>query len=222
MTEPGPAARRKLPRVVVIGALAGVVVLGGAGLAFAESGHGTPSRHAAFASTGGSTSTTTTPGSSGKAGGPAVGPGPLRRFGIGGFRMGGFGLGGGLGAVVHGQFTVRSGSTYKTVDVQSGQVSDVSTTSITVTSPDGFKQKYAVVSSTRVDAQSGGISSVKVKDQVEVVATPQGSTQTATSVTDSTLLRSSKAHFGFAPPLRPGGNGTAGFGAPAGGTPNPQ
>jgi hypothetical protein len=66
------------------------------------------------------------------------------------------------------------------------------------------------VPATRVDAQAAGVSSVKVKDQVEVLATPSGGKDTAASITDSTLLKQSGTHFGFAP-VGPKGS-TAGFG----------
>jgi hypothetical protein len=183
----------------MIGGVVGVLALGGAGLAYAESGHGAPGQSAAFASS--SSSSTTTPDESG----PRPVPGMRGPFRMG--RFGGFGLGLGLGpalagpgAVVHGEYTVRSGNSYKTVAVQVGQVTAVSSTSITVKSSDGYKHSYTVVASTRVDAQAGGISSVKTGDQVSVLATVQGSTFTAVSITDATRLKATHTYFGFGEP----------------------
>ena len=83
----------------------------------------------------------------------------------------------------------------KTVDVQDGQVTAVSATSITLKSSDGFTKTYVVTSSTTVDAQRDGIGSVKVGNQSSVYATVSGSTVTATNVADLTLLQ--QDHHGF-------------------------
>jgi hypothetical protein len=106
------------------------------------------------------------------------------RFGLGGFGM------------VHGQFVVaKSGGGYETVDVQDGQVTAVSTTSITLKSSDGFTKTYVVTSSTTVDAQRDGIGSVKVGNQASVEATVSGSAVTAANIADLTLLQ--QGHEGF-------------------------
>ena len=121
--------------------------------------------------------------------------------------------------MVHGQATIRtSAGKYQTVDVQSGQVTAVSGTSITVASTDGYTHTYVVSASTVVDAQRAGISSVANKDEVQVVATQSGSQQTATNIVDTTKLQSSRAGFGFG--ARPGGAPFGGPG-PAGGGPAP-
>ncbi len=129
------------------------------------------------------------------------GPGGFGRFG--GF--GGLGLGG-LGGIVHGQVTERTSSGgYQTVDVQSGTVTAVSSSSITVKSADGYSATYVVVSSTEVNAQAAGISTVKVGDTVELTATVSGSTATAASIIDVTSIRSSRGSFNFpsGPPAAP-------------------
>ena len=118
-------------------------------------------------------------------------PGPgYRRFG------GGFGFGGLFGAL-HGQLVVaKPGGGYQTVDVQTGQVTAVSTTSITLKSADGFTKSYVVTSSTLVDAQRDGIGSVKNGNQATMLATVSGSIATATSINDLTLLQQGHAGFG--------------------------
>jgi hypothetical protein len=99
--------------------------------------------------------------------------------------------------MVHGQFVIaKSGGGYQTVDVQDGQVTAVSTTSITLKSSDGFTKTYVVTSSTMVDAQRDGIGSVKVGNQASVFATVSGSTVTATNVADLTLLQQDHQGFG--------------------------
>lgn len=112
----------------------------------------------------------------------------------------GFAFAGGLGGgVLHGEFTVRSGSGYKTEAVQTGSVTAVSKSSLTVKSSDGYTHTYVVESSTVVDSQAGGISSVSKGDSISVTATVSGSTETAAQITDQTKLKSSGQHFGFDP-----------------------
>jgi len=110
------------------------------------------------------------------------------------------GLGGFLFGALHGQFVIRKpGGGYETVDVQNGQVTAVSTTSITLKSADGFTKSYRVTSSTLVDAQRDGIGSVKVGNQASVQATVSGSTATAISIEDLTLLQQGRPAFGLGP-----------------------
>jgi hypothetical protein len=176
------------------GGLAAGLALGGAGISFA-------------ASSGSSSSSTTTPSN-----GPAkVGHGP-RAFGLG---LPGFG-GLGLGQVVHGQATVRTrDGSYQTIAFQVGSVTAVSSTSITVKSADGVSLTYAVMATTIVNAQRDGISTIKSGDQVRVIATQSGSTSTATSITDMTKLKSSRAGFGFGPEPGASPNHAKGASTPA-------
>jgi hypothetical protein len=164
--------------------LAGVAVaalLGGAGAALAVSNSGTPAAA--------SNAVTATPV-------PAASPaGPGTRRGLHHFR-GRFGLS--PFGVLHGQFVVaKPGGGYQTVDVQDGQVTAVSTASITLKSSDGFTKTYAVASSTTVDAQRDGIGSVKVGNQASVLATVSGSTVTAENIADMTLLQQNQRGFGY-------------------------
>ena len=97
---------------------------------------------------------------------------------------------GGFGGALHGEYTTtKPGGGYQTIDVQHGQVTAVSTGSITVKSDDGFSKSYTVTASTLVDAQRDGIGSVKVGDDVSVQATVSGSTATATDITDRSQVR---------------------------------
>ena len=124
-----------------------------------------------------------------------------RKHGLDGFgRFGGlgrFGLGG-FGGAIHGQITVpKAGGGYQTLAVQSGAVSAVSSSSITVKSADGYSKTYVVASSTEVNAQAAGISTVKTGDTVVLTAVVSGSEATAASIFDLTSIRSSHEHFGF-------------------------
>jgi hypothetical protein len=191
----GPVGLRSFSRRPYV--LAGVAVaalLGGAGAALAASNSSPPPTASPSAAA-------ATPAPTPTPSGPR-GPG-FRRFG-----PGGFGFGGGLFGALHGQLVVRKpGGGYQTVDVQNGQVTAVSSTSITLKSADGFTKTYAVTSSTLVDAQRDGIGSVKVGNQADVLATVSGSAVTATSVSDLTLLGQGHAGFGF-------GRGTSGAPTP--------
>jgi hypothetical protein len=74
-------------------------------------------------------------------------------------------------------------------------VTAVSSTSITVRSQDRYVRSYVVTSSTTVDAQRGGISSVKAGHEVSVQATVSGGTSTAARVADLSLLQAGAKHF---------------------------
>ena len=161
--------------------LAGVAVaalLGGGGAALAAGNSGTP----AVAQN----AVTSTPV-------PAPSPGARGTHGVYrhlGGRFAPFGM-------LHGQFVVaKPGGGYQTVDVQDGQVTSVSATSITLKSSDGFTKTYVVTSSTTVDAQRDGIGSVKAGNQASVFATVSGSTVTAANVADLTLLQKNRPGFG--------------------------
>jgi hypothetical protein len=131
---------------------------------------------------------------------PSAGPGSKNGHGWRGFGggLGPVGLGLGPGGVVHGQVTVpKSGGGYQTLDVQTGTVTAVSPSSLTVKSADGFSASYAVTSNTIVDAKSAGIGSVKNGDKVFVTATVSGSTATAATIIDVTAVKAGRTAFGF-------------------------
>jgi hypothetical protein len=198
----GPMSLRAWSRrPYVLAGVAVVALLGGAGAALASTGSGSPAGSPSAVAASPAPSPT-------QQGRPGPGGPGFRRFGAGA----GFG---GLFGALHGQFVVaKPGGGYETVDVQSGQVTAVSTTSITLKSADGFSKGYAVASSTVVDAQRDGIGSVKVGNQVTLLASVSGSTATATSITDLTLLPRGHAGFGFGRPSSGGpGSGSGGPGS---------
>jgi hypothetical protein len=86
------------------------------------------------------------------------------------------------GRLLHGEFTVEGkGGTPTNVAEQRGTVNAVSSTSITLTSKDGFSHTYVVDSSTRVrvDGKKGAIGGVKPGQDAAVLAKVNGSTETA-------------------------------------------
>jgi hypothetical protein len=89
------------------------------------------------------------------------------------------------GRLLHGEFTVAGkGGTPTNVAEQRGTVNAVSTTSVTLTSKDGFNHTYVVDSSTRVrvDGKKGSITGVKTGQQATVLAKVSGNTETAAIV----------------------------------------
>lgn len=103
-------------------------------------------------------------------GGPAGGRMP-GQGGPNGFAPGGMGgMPGGLSTAVHAEYVELDGSDYTTKAEQLGTVSDVSSSSITLKSADGFTRSYALGS------------------DVQVTNTPQRRQQTGTSGTSGTAL----------------------------------
>ena len=195
-------------RAAVLAGVVGAGLLAGAGVAFAATGSPAhPSTPQAF--------TATTPSPSPSPSGPfAKMPPGMHHFpfrfghgGPGGFAFGGpFAFAGPFGAI-HGQFVLpKSGGGYQTVDFQNGKVTAVSSTSITLRSADGYTHSYVVTGSTIVDAQRGGISSIKTGNQATVEATVSGSTATAASIQDLTLLQQNGHNFWR---MLPGGSAKA-------------
>ncbi|HVV13323.1 hypothetical protein [Amycolatopsis sp.] len=122
--------------------------------------------------------------------------------GMGGFpgggRMGGMGQARGLASLasaLHGDFTVSENGSYVTERMQSGEVSAISATSITVKSKDDYTQTYTIDSSTEK------ASNVASGSSVLVIAKVSGSTATATAVTDSSQAQQQ----GGAPGAQQGG-----------------
>lgn len=146
-------------------AAAGVAVLAGAGVAYADTSGGSP------ASSSGATTSAALAAASSSGGATTTRPDKAHRPGTA--------L---LHRLEHGQFTMRGATGDVTVDVQRGMVSTVSATSITVTSHDGFRATYAIGAATRVrhDRAPVTIASVHTGDQVLVV----GSGGTAMGIRD--------------------------------------
>jgi hypothetical protein len=162
-----PHAPRRARRTLAVAGFASAVVLGAVGAtAFAADQRGaTDDVRLASVQTG-----------LGADGDPGRG-----HHGMGG--PGGPGMMGPRGAL-HGELVVpqRDGTGTQTVVVQSGTVTAVSATSLSVKSSDGYTATYVITSSTRVAARSGGITSLKKGDEVHVAATKSGSTSTALMV----------------------------------------
>jgi hypothetical protein len=171
---------------MIAAGVAAVALAGGTGLAYAASSSATTLR------TGSATASASCQ-SSAKPCPPSPGMFPSGRAG---FPLGiAFGLA--FGAV-HGHLVVaKPGGGYQTVDLQRGKVTAVSASSITLDSPDGFTASYTVASATVVHADRDGIGSVKVGDQVSLLATVSGSAKTAASITDITALMQSHSAFGW-------------------------
>jgi hypothetical protein len=87
---------------------------------------------------------------------------------------------------LHGEATVGGKKNTRVIDFQRGAVTQVSGTSITVKSTDGFSATYVVAGTTKVrkDKATAAIADVKVNDAVRVVAVKDGSTVTARSIRD--------------------------------------
>jgi hypothetical protein len=187
----GPQRRR--PHLFRVLAIAVVALASGAGVAYAATHTGrTIATDSSTSQPAASPSASTSAPSK-----PPWPAGQMPAFG----RFGGFGGGlgfGGFGGVLHGQFTVRKASGgYQTEDVQSGTVTAVSSSSITVKSADGYSATYAVASTTEVNAQAAGIGTVKVGDTVSVTATVSQGQATAASIIDLTSIKASRGSFGF-------------------------
>ena len=90
----------------------------------------------------------------------------------------------GLFGALHGEFVVqKDGGGYQTVVTQSGSVTAVSSTSITVKSADGYTRTYVVNADTKVN-RDGKIADVKTGATVRIRAAVSGSTATASSIDD--------------------------------------
>ena len=159
----------KRTKMMVGGGVAALAIAGaGAGVAFAQTPDPSPSP---------------TPSPSGS---PAP-HGP--RHGHKGFRDGGFGDGGLLGRIEHGEATVDTGTNNSTqvVDFQRGTVDSAGSGTLTVHSTDGFSATDPVDGSTksRKNRQASDISQVAVNDRVRVVAIKSGDTLTAQRIDDT-------------------------------------
>jgi hypothetical protein len=89
--------------------------------------------------------------------------------------------------VEHGQLTVRTKTGDQLLDVQRGQVTAVSPTSVTIRSQDGFTATYGVssTSTVRVQKKASTIANVHTGDQVAVAAVHSGNTDTIRRIADA-------------------------------------
>jgi hypothetical protein len=117
------------------------------------------------------------------------------------------GAAGGTMAALHGTYVVSDGNGgYLTELTQTGTVSAVSSSSITVKSTDGFTKTYVVSGSTSVDNGSDAIGDVATGHTVRVVATSANDQATATQIQDTNIASTTQQ------------GGPGGQGGPAGGT----
>lgn len=88
--------------------------------------------------------------------------------------------------IEHGEFTARVNNQDQVFDVQQGQATEVSATSLSVKSLDGFTATYVVDGNTKVRKNRGNaaIGDVQTGDQVHVVAGKSGTTVTAQRIFD--------------------------------------
>lgn len=101
--------------------------------------------------------------------------------------FGGKGLG--IGGALHGEFVVeKSDGVYETHATQLGEVTAVSSTSITVKSEDDYSKTYSVAADTLLNAKRDGIASIVVGDTVHIGATVEGDKATAEHIVDVTAL----------------------------------
>ena len=189
---PGPAGGRRVRRTPVV---VGVVVISffvvGLGVAFAQTD---PS----------ATTTTVAPSPAQVVPGPAPVPAERKHLGRGHGPFGGklFGLGhfGGLGRFggLHGEFTIKKpdGNGFQTWATQTGEVTAVSPSSITVKSEDNFSRTYSVDENTVVGSGRDGIGTVKTGDTVHVAGLVENGNARAATVVDSTSLRKIGEHWG--------------------------
>jgi hypothetical protein len=117
-------------------------------------------------------------------------PGHLPRFGerLRGFAPLGPGFGPGLGVgghVLHSEATVEApDGTTKDVVSQTGDITAIADSTITVKSSDGFEATYTIDKATRIslNGTEGAMSSLKKGDTVHVMGTKAGSTSHANAV----------------------------------------
>ena len=91
------------------------------------------------------------------------------------------------GRVLHSQATVEGpNDTTKTVVTQTGDITDVADSTITVKSTDGFEATYTIDKNTRIslNGTDGALSSLKQGDTVRVFGSRSGSTAHAAAVID--------------------------------------
>ena len=110
------------------------------------------------------------------------------------FGLGGFGRGG-----LHGEVTMKKpdGNGFQTVAFQTGEVTAVSPSSITVKSEDGFSRTYSVDENTVVGSGRDGIGTVKTGDTVRVAGMVEDGKARAAGMLDSTSLGKIGEHWGF-------------------------
>ncbi|MFE0073787.1 hypothetical protein ACFWYW_33520 [Nonomuraea sp. NPDC059023] len=191
MTDIDPV--RVIPRKLIIGAVAALVITtaGGAGVATAASASPTPAPSDSATPT-----ETPAPTDDPTAQPPSAAPEPPKRAHL--RAMSG----------IRSEVVVpKAGGGYQTVATHTGEVTATDADSITVKSEDGFSREYAVNDTTRVSAGREGLGGVKNGDTVHVTATVEGDSATAQQVTDLTRPEAGPetlpGHFKVLPGIMP-------------------
>ena len=100
-----------------------------------------------------------------------------------------------MGAI-HGEYVAPDGSGgFRTVAMQVGDVTSVSSDSITVKSADNYSRTYSVDENTVVNSGRDGIGNVKNGDKVAVNGVVNGGKAAARSVQDLTTLGQIRQHW---------------------------
>jgi len=94
---------------------------------------------------------------------------------------------GGLGRVVHGEFTVHTTTGDKVMDVQRGVVTAINATSVTVKSTDGYSATYTIDPTTKVykAKMTAAAAQIATNDEVKVQATKTSAAVTAQHIGDA-------------------------------------
>lgn len=117
-------------------------------------------------------------------------------------------LGAGLHGGIHGEFTTHApGGGYQTIATQKGEVTSVSSSSVTVKSEDGFSRTYSVDDNTMVNAGNDGIADVKSGDDVHVTAIVADGKARAVAIRDGTRIAELRGKW--QPPPRGADSGAA-------------
>ena len=187
---PAPGRRPRSRRPFILGAVAVAALLAGASVTLAATRSGSP------VSTSAAVAATPAP-SAAPSGGPGRGSGFGGRPDRGWASAAAWALGGAsAGRCTDSSWRPGPAAGTAPSMFQNGQVTAVSTASITVRSADGFTARYAVTAGTIVDAQRDGISSIRTGNQVMVQATVSAGTATAASISDLTLLLQQRPSVG--------------------------
>lgn len=109
-----------------------------------------------------------------------------------------------MGPGIHGEFTTKAANGgYQTIANQMGEVTAVSSSSITVKSEDDYSRTYTVNDNTMVNAGNEGIADVVKGDRVHVTALVVDGKANAVEVHDATQVRNLHDKWAPAPPVRP-------------------
>jgi hypothetical protein len=180
--------------LVVAGAVVALVAAGAFGAALASGGDEPVS---GFAATGSASDEEDADGEDGSVGerlrewAEERGGGPMLRHGMAGKGLLGGMMGGPLlGAPLHGSYVVEDpDGGYRTVLSQRGEVTAVSSTSLTVRSDDGFTTTYRLTDDTSVLAGTDGADDIEQGADVAVTAVRDGGSPRAVHVVDLSQIQ---------------------------------